>query len=128
LPAELYADLKRIGGKEWLWDGWNAECSTFRPGSNKLPAVFQASSVQCILANIFREYSDAHPDHPRLTPHAFRRRAITAMVTSTGSVDLTATALGINAQTARTYYLDASAAFDTNKAFEATTAALLPKV
>ncbi len=127
LPEDLFNTLQRLAGPEWMWDGWNDDVRKFRPSKNKVPDQFQASTVYCVLANIFREYSDNHPSQPRLAPHAFRRRAITVMVTETQSVDLTAQALGVNPLTARTYYLDAQRAFNTADAFKIATEKLLPK-
>ncbi|HEV3436444.1 MAG TPA: hypothetical protein VG122_03730 [Gemmata sp.] len=50
------------------------------------------------------------------------------MVTATGNVDMTALALGINAQTARTYYLAAKQAFNTEDAFKMAAEKLNPKL
>jgi hypothetical protein len=69
--------------------------------------------VYVVVNNIFREFNEANPDQPRFTPHALRRRAITATVKATGSVDAAATAIGVHPQTARSHYLDAQQAFDT---------------
>lgn len=118
LPKDLFDTLRRIAGKEWLWDGWNDDLRKFRPGRNPIPETFQAETVQCVLENIFREYSDSHPDIPRLSPHDFRRRAITSMVEITGSVDAAAELLGVTVQTIRNNYLDPKQAFETNDAFD----------
>lgn len=128
LPTDLLDRLKVTAGKVWLWDGWNADCLKFRPSANnhKLAGGYDPDTVYAVLCNIFREYSDQHPDRPRLTPHSLRRRAITMMTLATGSVDLTAQALGINPQTARSYYLDAQRAFNTKDAFKLATGLLLP--
>jgi integrase len=126
LPKELFATLRRIGGKEWLWDGWNEDLRKFRLGRNPIPEAFKAETVQCVLENIFREYSDSHPSAPRLSPHDFRRRAITSMVEITGSVDATAELLGVTVQTIRNNYLDPKQAFQTKDAFAKLASALLP--
>lgn len=128
LPKDLFDRLSTAAGKVWLWDGWNADCLRFRPSANdhKLAGEFDPTTVYVVLCNIFREYNSQHPDRPRLTPHALRRRAITVMTLATGSVDLTAQALGINPQTARSYYLDAQRVFNTADAFKLATGLLLP--
>lgn len=63
------------------------------------------------MSNIFREYNRAHPGK-KVKPHDLRKRAITLTTLASGSVDATAQAIGIDPQTARRYYLDAQAAFD----------------
>jgi integrase len=127
LPEDLFNRLKAAAGKMHLWEDWSADCIRFRPSANnhKLAGAFDPQTVYVVLNNLFREYSDKHPDRPRLTPHGFRRRAITVMATATGSVDLTAQALGISAQTARAYYLDAARAFNTADAFRVASGLLL---
>lgn len=127
LTEELFQQLKRVAGKVWLWEGWNADLKKFRPGRNPIPAHYKPDTTQCTLENIFREYSDTNPEVPRLSPHDFRRRTITLMVTKTQNVDLTAQALGLNQQTARTHYLDAQRAFNTKAAFDAVGKDLMPK-
>ncbi len=126
LPADLAATLTRLGGKVHLWQDWCDDVRRFRPGRNKIPETFQASTVKVVLNNIFREYSDSHPDRPRMSPHDFRRFAITTMVRVVGSVDLAATTLGITSQCAAKHYLDAQQAFDALAAYGAATPELLP--
>lgn len=128
LPKSLYEQLQKVKGRVWLWDGWNDDLRAFRPGRNPIPTTYKAATVQNVLENIFREYSDSQPDVPRLSPHDFRRRTITLMVTKTQSVDVTAQALGLNPQTARAHYLDAQRAFNTADAFKLVEGALLPKI
>jgi integrase len=127
LPEDLCATLERIGGKVHLWDGWNEDLRTFRPSKNAIPTTFKADTVQCVVENIFQEYSDSHPDRPRMTPHDFRRRAITHMVKALGSVDKAANALGITAACAKAHYLDAQQAFDVKEAFRLSIPGILPR-
>lgn len=92
------------------------------------PLKFQPSTVFWVLSNLFREYSEAHPDRPRLSPHALRRRAITIMVVETQNVDLTAQAIDVSPLTARKHYLDAQRAFNTEEAFRLASGKLNPKL
>jgi integrase len=126
LSPELYAEAKSVAGPVWLWDGWNEDLKKFRPGRNKLPDHFKPRTVAVVINNIFREYSDANPDVPRISPHDFRRRTITLMVTRTENVPLTAQALGLNEKTANKHYIDHKQAHDVKKAFRLT-GDLMPK-
>lgn len=129
LPDDLYQQLRGVAGQVWLWEGWHDDCLKYRssPNNRKLTGGFDPETVQGVLENIFREYSDSHPDRRRISPHKFRGYGITTMATVTGSVDLTAQALGVNAQTARKYYLNAARAFDAADAFKVATEKMLPK-
>jgi integrase len=118
LPKDLFDTLKCLGGKEWLWENWNEDLELYRKGRNPIPETFQVETVQCVLENIFREYSDDNPGVPRLSPHDFRRRGITTMVKVTGSVDAAAALLGVSEQTIRNNYLDETQAFEAKGAFE----------
>jgi integrase len=126
LPAELFARLTQLAGPIYLWEYFLDDVRAFRPSKNKLPEKFTPKTVYWVLSNLFREYSDAHPDHPRLNPHDFRRRAITIMATATGSTDMTAQVYGLSQPTARQYYLDAKRAFNTTEAFKACADLLIP--
>ena len=115
LPADLYATLKVVAGPVWLWEGQFFEGQKqFRPSKNKPVKAFTWKGVKWTVENLFREFAERHPDVPPLTPHALRRRAITLTVQATGSVDAAASAIGVNAQTARAHYLDTTRAFDTD--------------
>ena len=115
LPPDLFETLRGVAGPVWLWEGdFYAGIRLYRPSKNVLPKSFNWKTVYFVVNNVFREFSEAHPDHPPLTPHAFRRRAITLTVQATGSVDAAAAAIGVHAQTARAHYLDATRAFDTD--------------
>lgn len=62
-----------------------------------------------------------------MTPHSFRRRAITLIATATQSIDATAQAIGVSPATARRYYLDAQRAFNTDEIMKKVAGTLLPK-
>jgi integrase len=126
LPGELFDRLVRVKGRVHLWEGLFHQIGVYRKMSNGLPDAFSPRTIYHVVNNIFREFSDSHPALPRLSPHALRRRAITRVVMATGNVDLTAQAIGLHPQTARTYYLDAKQAFDTDGVFKALAESLLP--
>jgi integrase len=129
LPDDLFTTLKELAGKEYLWENLYQECRTKRKGRGRshMREAFSWKSIYSILNNIFREYNDEHPDQPRFTPHALRRRAITLTVKATGSVDAAATAIGVHAVTAKTHYLDAQRAFETHETMKKVANVLRPK-
>jgi integrase len=126
LPDELFTRLTQLAGPINLWEYFLDDVLKFRPSKNKLPEKFTPKTVYWVLSNIFREYSEDHPDRPRLSPHDLRRRAITIMATATGSTDMTAQVYGLSQPTARQYYLDAKRAFNTVEAFKACAGLLIP--
>ncbi|MBA4068012.1 MAG: hypothetical protein C0501_30770 [Isosphaera sp.] len=116
LPARLAAALRAVAGPVHLWEGLFADIPKYRKASNGYPPAFSWRTVYHVVNNLFREYREAHPDRPGLSPHGLRRRAVTAAVRELGSADAAALALGLHAQTARAHYLDASQAFETDAA------------
>lgn len=129
LPSELLATLKAVAGPVHLWEGefWEG-LKKFRKQSNGLPESFQWHTVYVVVNNIFREFSDQHPDRPRFNPHALRRRAITVAVMETGSIDQGAKIAGVHQQTASNHYLDHKRAFDTAEVQRKVTDKLVPKL
>lgn len=127
LPADLYERLVRLAGPTHLWEHFPEDLRRFRPSRNRRPAAFRPKTVYWVLGNVFREYNDAHPDRPPLSPHALRRRAITLVAAATQSVDATAQAIGLNPATARRYYLDSQRAFDTDEVFRKVAGVLSPR-
>lgn len=128
VPDDLFQRLEQVAGPTFLWENFYADIRQHRPGRNAIPTAFNPATVYNVIANIFREYSDGHPDRPRMTPHALRRRAITQTVIELdGNLDAAAQAIGINPQTARTYYLDSERAFSTDQTFRKVGESLLPK-
>lgn len=125
LPADLYDGLRAVAGPSMMWERFVEEARHFRP-ARRPPLSFTPETVYHSVSNLFREYNAAHPDCPRLTPHALRRRAITLATMVTGSLDQTAQAIGIDPQTARAYYLDAQRAFDTDAVFRRVAGVLRP--
>lgn len=111
LPPALFAQLDGIKGKTHLWESYSAGAKVHRRGKRNL-STFKPITLYWAVADIFRDFNEARPGLPRLTPHAFRRRAITRMVMATQSIDQTAAAIQIDPSTARRYYLDHKAAFD----------------
>lgn len=127
LQDDLYQTLRRLAGPVHLWEGFVDDLRRFRPSTNRPVTAFKPATVRWVVNNIFREFAEAHPDRPRLSPHALRRRAVTLTAMATQSVDAAAGAIGIDAQTARSYYLDAQRAFDADEVFRRAAAVLRPK-
>ncbi len=126
VPASLFDRLRRLAGPAYLWEHFPADLKRFRPSKNRPSGSFDPMTVYWVVGNVFREYAEAHPDRPRLSPHSFRRRAITLVATATQSVDATAQAIGLNPSTARGYYLDAQRAFDADEVFRRAAGLLIP--
>lgn len=127
LSKELFQQLQSVKGKTWLFENIVKDWPKYRPGRNAIPTTYSPKKVQAMMENVFQEYSDAHPDVPRITPHDFRRRTITLMVKKLQSIDLAAQVLGVTPPTVRASYLNAQRAFDTDAAFAAVGAELMPQ-
>lgn len=110
LPADVFLALGRLKGRTYLWEAYTEDARQFRPGTRNRDE-FDPRTLYWAISNIFREYNETHPK-AKVKPHDLRKRAITLTTLATGSVDATAQAIGIDPQTARRYYLDAQAAFD----------------
>jgi len=127
LTAELVADLRRLAGPKWLWERSLEESKRFRPNPRtKSLTAFDPSTWRWTLQNLFKEFNRGRTAETRLRPHDLQARAITIVVTATGSVDATAQVMGVDPQTAR-HYLDAKKAFDSEKTMRGATLLLLPK-
>ena len=127
VPAELFATMQQVAGTTYVWEGITNDLRTYPPSPRNQPEAFDPMTVYWVICNIFREYSDAHPDRSRLSPHGLRRRAITMTTQATQSIDATATAIGINPATARAYSLDSRRAFDADQVFSKVADTLIPK-
>ncbi len=127
VPNTLFQQLQRLAGKTWLWEGMIADREKYRPNRKQIAKTFSPETLRNTVRHIFEQFADEHPDKKHLTPHAFRRRAITLMVTATQSVDATAEAIGLHPATARAYYLDARRAFDTDEVFRKLAGILIPQ-
>jgi integrase len=127
LPEEMFKTLKRLAGKVYLWEQFADDLAKFRRSKNRKAKTFTPETVYHVIGNVFREYSDAHPDRPRLSPHSLRRRGITLTVAATQSVDATAAAIGITPACAKEYYVNAQRAFNTDELFRNLSSVLLPK-
>jgi hypothetical protein len=107
LPADLAQRLKAIQGRTYLWERYNEDAKTFRKGT-KSKDEFTPDYFYNAMKSLFRDYGKTGG---KLRSHGLRKRAITLTTLATQSVDATAQAIGIDAQTARKYYLDAQKAF-----------------
>jgi integrase len=126
LPADLAARLEAIKGKKYLWEQFAEDAKTYRPGKRCPPTgVFSIRTWYWAVSNIFREYNEQHPT-AKVRTHDLRKRAITLTTLATGSVDATAQAIGLDAQTARRYYVDAQRAFDGHAVMQKMAGVLLP--
>lgn len=112
LPADVLAEVRANAGAVWLWGRGATECREYRPGTSDGHASgYSPKSWGHTVQNLFREFNKGRPAAGRLRPHDLRARAITLIAAATQSVDATAQAMGVDAQTAR-HYLDAKKAFD----------------
>jgi integrase len=108
LPADLSLALDKIKGPTYLWEQYTQDAKKYRPGK-RLKAEFTPFIFYNAMKAIFREFMRSGG---KLKSHGLRKRAITLMTMATQNVDQTAQAIGIDASTARKYYLDAKRAFD----------------
>ena len=108
LPADLSAALNQIKGPTYLWERYTEDAKRFRPGA-RLKPTFTPSILYNAMKAIFGEH---RARGGKLKSHGLRKRAITLTALATQNVDQTAQAIGIDATTARKYYLDAQVAFD----------------
>ena len=124
LPADVIAELLAAAGPTWLWERAAAECKVHRPTRRAGHAGgYSPSSWRHTVQNLFREFNKGRTSAGRLRPHDLRARAITLIAAATQSVDATAQAMGVDAQTAR-HYLDAKKAFDGSAILRAAQVAL----
>lgn len=107
LSSQLATRLRKAAGPTWLWEHYHGEAKVRWPATNR-PAVFTVESFYHAVRGIFRAYNDANPTK-KIKPHDLRKRAVTlTTLASGGSVDQAAEAIGLDPQTARRYYNDAS--------------------
>lgn len=107
LPDDLVKRLAAIKGPTYLWERYNHDAKTYRKGT-KSKDEFTPDYFYNAMKSLFRDYGKTGG---KLRSHGLRKRAITLTTLATQSVDATAQAIGIDAQTARKYYLDAQKAF-----------------
>lgn len=125
LPADLCEALNKAKGPVYLWERYLEESKTHRPAKiTKKRTEFTTELIYHGMQNIFREYAEAGG---KLRSHGLRKRAITLMTLATQNVDQTAQAIGIDAQTARKYYLDAKTAFGGNDLLKKMASILRPQ-
>ena len=111
LNSDVVNDLKRFAGPIWLWEASLEDSKKYRPCPQTLSKThFDPSTWRWTIQNIFREFNRNRSPDARLRPHDLRARTITRLAEETQSIEATAHAMGINAQTAR-HYVDAEKAF-----------------
>ena len=118
LPADVVEGLERIKGPVYLWESFGD-----RPGRK----AFTPLALSRFVSNTCEAFNASRPGQQRLTPHGFRRRALTVLTLATGSADAAAQAVGVDPATARRYYIDAQQAYDADQLFEKVAGALRPK-
>ena len=124
LPTDVLAEVRATAGAVWLWGRAAEECREYRPGTSDGHAGgYSPRSWGHTVQNLFREFNKGRAPAARLRPHDLRARAITLVAAATQSVDATAQAMGVDAQTAR-HYLDAKKAFDGSSILRAAQEAL----
>jgi integrase len=125
IPSDLSALLDQLKGETYLWERYLEESRTHRPSKRtKKRTDFTPALMYHGMQNIFREYAE---QGGKLRSHGLRKRAITLMTLATQNVDQTAEAIGIDAQTARKYYLDAKKAFEGSDLFKKLASVLRPQ-
>ncbi len=107
LPADIAVRLSATKGETYLWERYNLDAKTYRQGT-KSKDEFTPDYFYNAMKSLFRDFGKTGG---KLRSHGLRKRAITLTTLATQSVDATAQAIGIDAQTARKYYLDAKQAF-----------------
>jgi integrase len=125
LPADLCEELRRVAGPTYLWERYTEDAKVYRPG-RKMRDAFDPKTLYWAISNIFREYNAGFPER-RVKPHDLRKRALTLTTLATQSVDATADAIGIDPQTARRYYLDATQSFNGEELLKRMAEILRPK-
>jgi len=123
IPSDLSDRLHVLKGTTYLWERYNADCKQYWWGA-KSQEAFSPAYLYNSLKSVFQKYAKTGG---RLRSHGFRKRAITLTTQVTQSVDATAQAIGIDAQTARRYYLDAQRAFDGSVLLKQMASVLRPK-
>ncbi|MFO0798591.1 MAG: site-specific integrase, partial [Gemmataceae bacterium] len=109
LPADLFANLKKLSGPVYLWESY----ATDLPKYLKLRAVpthrvvpeFDPERLCWWAKDEVDDFNKAHPDKPKLKSHDFRKRAVTEAHRAGMDVDTAAAAVGMSPSTARGYYL-----------------------
>jgi integrase len=110
LPADLAAALEALKGPAYLWESFGERQAGGGP--------FVPRKLFYFVGNVVEAFNASRPGQPRLTPHGFRRRALTVLTLATGSADAAAQAVGVDPATARRYYIDATAAYNADALFE----------
>ena len=102
LPADVVAELREHAGPVYLWGRAADESRRHRGGTRDAHASgFRPDGWKHTIENLFREFNRGRLPADRLRPHDLRGRAITLVAAATQSVDATAQAMGVDAQTAR---------------------------
>lgn len=116
LPAELFDTLREVAGETYLWQGIIDGLGKHRRKQTHKNDKTQAERVYNIVGNVFREFSDANPEHA-MSSHALRRWGITEAVKVTQSIDAAAFAIGITPACAKAHYLNSQRAFNADDVF-----------
>ncbi|MCE9562979.1 MAG: site-specific integrase [Planctomycetes bacterium] len=125
LPTDVCAALERTKGPTFLWERYLEESKKHRPSKlTKYRTEFTPELMYNAMKSLFRDYGKTGG---KLRSHGLRKRAITLTALATQSVDQTAEAIGLDAATARKYYLDAKTAFDGNDLLKKMAEVLRPK-
>lgn len=126
LPPELAARLHEVKGAVYLWERSVAESKVHHHSVRTHAQIdYRPETWRSTVQNLFKEFNKGRAKKDRVRPHDLRARAITLVAAATGSVDVTAEALGVDPQTAR-HYLDASKAFQGSEIMKKLGTVLLP--
>jgi hypothetical protein len=96
----------------FLWERFADEVDFYRPNPKKKgPRPFAPERLANTIGDIFKTFNEGRPGKPRFKPHDLRSLALTTATLLHG-VDEAALAIGVDPQTARRYYIDATKAHD----------------
>jgi integrase len=109
LPADLFEQLCSIKGPVFLWENYPVglrEALTKRNfPTHQLCTEFSPRRLYHWIETLFSDYTDEHPDKPRITSHMLRKRAFTAAWEAGIDARKAAIAIGCNPDTMMKHYV-----------------------
>ncbi len=129
LPPKLYRALDELKGTEYLWERFPEQYRQCREAQGRrvgrLLTVFSPKALATFVRSLFRLFQKT--TGKKLKSHMLRKRAITLLFAEGISAEVAARMLGMDAQTARRYYLDMDK-IDSGKKFAEFAEKLIPEV
>lgn len=109
LPPGLYARLEEFKGPTYLWESYPSGLITAvrKMGcpTHRIKADFVPGRLYHWIETLFLEYSQEHPDEPRIHSHQLRKRALTAAWEQGIDPRKAAIAIGCNPDTVMKHYV-----------------------